>query len=108
MKSEFEARPVYLHDKERIKAHFMTCFIALIVYRYLEKKLNEKYTCGQILDCLQEMNFLKFEGKGYIPTYTKNELTDALHDAFDFNTSKEIIPIKKMKNICAQTKKTDT
>ena len=107
MKSEFEARPVYLHDKERIKAHFMTCFIALIVYRYLEKKLNEKYTCGQILDCLQEMNFLKFEGKGYIPTYTKNELTDALHDAFDFNTSKEIIPIKKMKNICAQTKKTN-
>lgn len=108
MKSEFEARPVYLHDKERIKAHFMTCFIALIVYRYLEKKLDEKYTCNQILDCLQEMNFLKFEGNGYIPTYTRNELTDALHNAFCFNTSKEIISTKKMKNICAQTKKSDT
>lgn len=107
MKSDFEARPVYLHDKERIKAHFMTCFIALIVYRYLEKKLDEKYTCTQIIDCLKEMNFLKFEGKGYIPTYTKTELTDALHNSFDFNTSKEIIPVKKMKNICAQTKKSN-
>ena len=105
MKSDFEARPVYLHDKERIKAHFITCFIALIVYRYLEKKLDEKYTCSQILDCLREMNFLKFGGKGYIPTYKRTDLTDALHDAFGFQTSKEIIPINKMRNICAQTKK---
>ena len=108
MKSDFEARPVYLHDQERIKAHFITCFIALIVYRYLEKTLDEKYTCGQILDCLKEMNFLKFEGKGYIPTYEKTELTDALHSHFGFETSKEIIPINKMRKIFAQTKKQDT
>lgn len=105
MKSEFEARPVYVQRKDRIQAHFITCFISLIVYRYLEKKLGERYTCSQIITTLQEMNFLKFEGKGYIPTYTRTELTDVLHDTFDFNTSKEIIPIKKMKNICAQTKK---
>ena len=105
MKSEFEARPVYLHNSERIKAHFMTCFIALIVYRYLEKKLDEKYTRSQLTDCLREMNFLRFEGKGYIPTYTKTELTDDLHEAFDFNTATEIVPIMKMKNICTQTKK---
>ncbi len=105
MKSEFEPRPIYLHDKERIKAHLATCFITLIVYRYLEKKLDDRYTCSQILDSLREMNFLKFKGKGYIPTYTRTELTDALHDAFGFHTSKEIIPINKMRNICAQTKK---
>ena len=105
MKSEFDARPVYLQDSERIKAHFMTCFIALIVYRYLEKKLDEKYICSQLIDCLREMNFLRFEGKGYIPTYTKTQLTDDLHAAFGFNTATEIIPIMKMKNICAQTKK---
>ena len=105
MKSEFDARPVYLQDSERIKAHFMTCFIALIVYRYLEKKLDEKYTCNQLIDCLREMNFLRFEGKGYIPTYAKTKLTDDLHAAFGFNTATEIIPIMKMKNICAQTKK---
>lgn len=105
MKSEFEARPVYLKRQERIVAHFITCFIALIVYRYLEKKLGERFTCSQILETLQEMNFMKYEGKGYQPTYTRTELTDALHDAFGFCTSKQIVPVGKMKKICAQTKK---
>lgn len=107
MKSDFEARPVYPRDQDRIKAHFITCFIALIVYRYLEKVLDEKYTCRQILDCLKDMNFLKFEGRGYVPTYEKNELTDDLHSHFNFDTAKEIIPINKMRKICAKTKKTD-
>lgn len=105
MKSDFQARPVYLHRQERIVAHFITCFISLIVYRYLEKRLDEKYTCEQLLSQLKEMNFLKFEGQGYVPTYTRTEITDALHESFSFDTSKEIIPIKKMKNICATTKK---
>ena len=105
MKTDFEARPVYLQRQERITAHFITCFIALIVYRYLEKQLDEKYTCSEILETLRDMNFLKFEGKGYIPTYTRTELTNDLHEKFGFETSKEIIPIKKMKKICADTKK---
>lgn len=105
MKTEFQARPVYLKRKERIIAHFITCFIALILYRYLEKKLDNRYTCSQIIDTLQEMNFIKYEGKGYQPTYTRTELTDALHEAFGFCTSKQIVPIKKMKNICSETKK---
>ena len=105
MKSEFQARPVYLKLKDRIVAHFITCFISLIVYRYLERKLDNRYTVGQIIDTLQEMNFLKYEGKGYQPTYTRTELTDALHEAFGFCTSKEIVPIRKMKKICADTKR---
>ncbi len=105
MKTEFQARPVYLKRKERIVAHFITCFIALIIYRYLEKKLDNQYTCSQILDTLQKMNFIKYEGKGYQPTYTRTELTDALHEAFGFCTSKQIVPIKKMRNICSETKK---
>lgn len=105
MKSEFQARPVYLKLQDRIVAHFITCFISLIVYRYLERKLDNRYTVGQIIDTLQEMNFLKYEGKGYQPTYTRTELTDALHEAFGFCTSKEIVPIKKMKKICADTKR---
>ena len=105
MKSEFQARPVYLKLQDRIVAHFITCFISLIVYRYLERKLDNRYTVGQIIDTLQEMNFLKYEGKGYQPTYTRTELTDALHEAFGFCTSKEIVPVKKMKKICADTKR---
>ena len=105
MKTDFEARPVYLNRKDRILAHFITCFISLIVYRYLEKKLNNKYTIDQILPTLQEMDFIKYEGKGYQPIYTRTKITDALHDAFGFCTSKQIVPIKKMRNIFSQTKK---
>ncbi len=105
MKTDFEARPVYLNRQDRILAHFITCFIALIVYRYLERKLDNEYTIEQILPTLQEMDFMKYEGKGYQPVYTRTELTDALHDAFGFCTSKQIVPIAKMKNFCSQTKK---
>ena len=107
MKSEFQARPVYLKRQERIIAHFITCFIALILYRYLERKLDNKYTCDQIISTLQEMDFIRYEGKGYQPTYTRTELTDALHEAFGFCTSRQIVPIKKMKKICADTKRQD-
>ena len=105
MKTDFEARPVYLKRQERILAHFITCFIALIVYRYLEKKLDNKYTIDQIIPALQEMDFMKYEGKGYQPVYTRSVLTDDLHEAFGFCTSKQIVPVAKMKNIISQTKK---
>ena len=104
MKTDFEARPVYLSRQDRILAHFITCFIALIVYRYLEKKLGDNYTVDQILPTLQEMDFMKYEGKGYQPVYTRTELTDALHEAFGFCTSKQIVPVAKMRNIISQTK----
>ena len=107
MKTDFEARPVYLKRQDRILAHFITCFISLIVYRYLERKLDNKYTIDQILSTLREMDFMKYEGKGYQPVYTRTELTDALHEVFGFCTSKQIIPIAKMRHICAQTKKND-
>lgn len=105
MKTDFEARPVYLNRQDRILAHFITCFIALIIYRYLEKKLDHKYTITQILSALQEMDFVKHEGKGYQPVYTRTELTDALHEAFGFYTSKQIVPTEKMKKFFSQTKK---
>ena len=104
MKSDFEARPAFVKRQDRILAHFITCFIALIVYRYLEKKLGDRFSIGQIISTLQDMDFMKYEGKGYQPVYTRTELTDALHDAFGFCTSKQIIPVKTMRNICSRTK----
>lgn len=104
MKSEFKARPVYLHRDDRIKAHFTTCFISLLMYRLLEKKLNEKYTCNEIIAGLRDMNFYEIKGEGYIPTYTRTDLTDALHDKFDFRTDYQIINNKKMKKIFKDTK----
>jgi len=59
MKTDFKSRPAYVYRDTRIKAHFMTCFLALIIFRYLEKKLEYKYTCEEILDTIRDMNFLK-------------------------------------------------
>lgn len=105
MKSEFKARPVYLSRDERIEAHFMTCYISLIIYRLLEKKLNEKFTCKDIISQLQDMNFKEIKGEGYEPLYTRTDFTDALHDAYGFRTDFQIIPTKLMKKIFKSTKK---
>ena len=104
MKSEFKARPVNLSRDDRIEAHFMTCFLALIVYRLLEKKLNEKYTCSEIIDSLRDWDFNYMKSDGYIPIYTRTDLTDDIHDAFGFRTDYEIVTLKKMKNIFKLTK----
>ena len=105
MKSEFRARPVYLSRDDRIEAHFVTCFISLIIYRILERKLGEKYTCHEILTKLKEMDFYHVDGEGYIPIYTRDDLTDDLHEAFGFRTDYQIISTQKMKKIFKVTKK---
>lgn len=104
IKSEFKARPVYLHRDDRIKAHFTTCFISLMIYRLLEKKLSEKYTCSEIVTELRDMNFYEIKSEGYIPTYTRTDLTDDLHEKFDFRTDYQIISTKNMKKILKGTK----
>lgn len=105
MKSEFKARPVYLSRDDRIEAHFMTCFLSLMIYRFLEKRLNEKYTCNEIIENLRDMNFNEVKAEGYVPSYTRTDFTDDLHDAFGFRTDYEIVTLKKMKNIFKRTKK---
>lgn len=104
MKSDFKARPVYLSRDDRIEAHFTTCFIALIIYRLLEKKLGEKYTCHEILNGLKTMNFHHIKGDGYVPTYTRRDFTDDLHEAYGFRTDYQIITTSQMKNIFKLTK----
>ena len=99
MKSEFKARPVYLSRDDRIIAHFTTCFLSLVLLRFLEKELEEKYTSSEIINCLREMNFMESIGNGYIPTYTRTDLTDALHEKFGFRTDYEIVSLKKFKKI---------
>ena len=99
MKHDFLARPVELSREDRIKAHFMTCFISLLIYRILENKLNYKYTTSQILTTLKNMTMLEHKGIGYEPEYERTILTDDLHDIFKFNTDFEIISYKKMKKI---------
>ena len=106
MKTDFLARPVYLQRQDRIKAHFLTCYLALIIYRILEKKLNEQFTCEQLLDTLKEMMMVKAgDNTGYLPAYTRTDITDSLHETFGFRTDYEIISNRGMRTLTSKTKK---
>lgn len=105
MKSEFKARPVYLQKDNRIEAHFLTCFIALMFIRILENKTGNKLTIEKLIDTLREYNFYHYEGSGYVPTYTRNDATDILHEAFGFRTDYQINGEKNMKKIIKNTKR---
>ena len=108
MKTDFDARPVYVRRDDRIKAHFLTCFLSLLLYKYLEKKVNrggKHFTTEQIVDTLRSMDFLSVAGEGYIPTYTRTDLTNNLHGSAGFRTDTQIVTKQKMRSIIAQTKK---
>lgn len=105
MKTDFESRPVYVSREDRIRAHFLTCYLALLIYRILEKKVGDDHTPSEIIKALREYNLLKINGEGYIPEYTRTALTDKLHEVFGFRTDTEIVPTRKMRSIIASTKK---
>lgn len=107
-KTEFEARPVFLQRDDRIKAHFLTCFLALLLYKYLEKKVNrgdKHFSPAQIIDTLKDMNFIAVSGEGYIPTYTRGDLTNNLHGSAGFRTDTQIVSKQRMKSIIVESKK---
>ena len=99
MKEEFDTGTVYLSREDRIKGHFITCYLSLFIYRYLEHQLNDKYTVYEIIEKLQEMKMLELKGKGFIPLQTRDDLTDDLHAFLGLNTDTEIITYKKIKEI---------
>ena len=105
MKNEFKSRPVHLSREDRIKAHFITCFLSLVIYRFLEKKTDEKYTVSELLETLRNMYFYKEKNVGYIPAYIRTDITDLLHEKFGFRTDYEIITEKNFEKILKQTKK---
>jgi len=108
MKTDFDARPVYVRRDDRIKAHFLTCFLALLIYKYLEKRVNRggsHFTTEEIVDTLRSMDFFSIAGEGYVPTYTRTNLTNNLHGSAGFRTDMQIVTKQKMRSIIAQTKK---
>ncbi|MBR3458818.1 MAG: IS1634 family transposase, partial [Selenomonadaceae bacterium] len=116
MKTDFEARPVYLKRDDRIAAHFLTCFIALLIYRILEMRLNEgctnepgtklhrRYTSTSIIRTLREMDMTRIGNEGYIPSYRRTELTDAIHEISGFRTDFQLSTQKSMQGFCRRSK----
>lgn len=106
MKTEFQARPVYLQREDRIKAHFLTCYLALFIFRILERRLDGKYTCGDIIRTLRNMKMYRPEEKlGYYPSYTRTDLTDALHEIAGFRTDYEVFTDAGMRKVIQASRK---
>ena len=105
MKTDFSARPVYLQDENRIHAHFLICFLALTIYRFLEKKMDLKYTCEELLETLKAINFAEIQEQGYIPLYKREAITDDLHEACGFRTDYQFITKSKMRTIQKKSKR---
>lgn len=105
MKTDFSARPVYVRREDRITAHFLICFLSLLVFRILERKLRNKYTCEELLRTLKGMNFADIENQGFMPLYSREKITDDLHEACGFHTDYQFISKRRMKNIQKKSKK---
>ena len=105
MKTDFPARPVYVQREDRIQAHFLTCFLSLLIYRILEKKLNKRYTCEELLNALRTYEFAVLQGQGFIPIYESTRLTDELHRVSGFETDYEFLTKSKMREIQKRSKK---
>ena len=105
MKSEFKSRPVYLSRDDRIKAHFLTCFISLFIFRSLEKELNSQFSSSEIIKTLKNMQFQEIPREGFVPVYTRNNITDLIHDSFGIYTDYEFITTPDMRKIFKSTKK---
>lgn len=105
LKTDFKARPAFVWTDNHIKAHFMTCFISLLIFRILECRLNYKYTAPEIISKLREMTLNILPGEGYRPNYTRTDLTDLLHETAGFRTDTEIVTNQKIKQILCSIKK---
>ena len=105
MKTDFEARPVYLTRKDRIKAHFLTCFLALLHFRLLNRSLKGTYTTSQLLHTLKDIKFADVEEQGFMPVYERHEITDDLHEACRFRTDYQFITKRNMKGIQKKSKR---
>ena len=92
LKTNFSSRPVYHYKEERIRAHFLICYTALLIYRLLEVQLdrnNTHFTTSQIIKTLQNMNVLEYGGAFYKSCYTGSNVLDALEQLFDLKLNKK-------------------
>lgn len=104
MKYEFKSRTVYLSREDRTKAHFITCFLSLTLFSFLEQKLGTEVSYVELIKTLRDYKFKRFYVLGYTPIYTRTEIIDLLHTTFGFNTDFEIISKKISKNFLKKQK----
>lgn len=104
LKTDFSARPVFVQRQDRMQAHFLTCFLSLLIFRLLQKRLPNNFTPDQILAALKDFNFADIQSQGFMPLYSREPITDALHEACGFRTDFQLIRRAKMREILKLSK----
>lgn len=103
-KSNLDARPVFLKREDHINAHFLICFIALVIARIVEIRLNNKYTIDKILNTLLLVSCSHIDTNHYLFDYA-DEVTDEINDVFNLNIGKKVMTLGEIKNIFGSVKK---
>jgi hypothetical protein len=103
-KSTLEARPVYVSRKERINAHFLICFISLVIIRILQKQTGRRYSCDAITDCLNRISCSLEQENLYMFDY-RSEIADEIGKAVNIDFSKKRLRLGEIKGIIASSKK---
>ena len=99
LKTNFSARPVFHQKRERIIAHFMICYTALLIYRLLEKKLDQQgthFTIENIVETLRNMEVANIEDMCYMSTYTCSQVCTALNAAFELGLDRKYYQPKEL------------
>ncbi|MBD5387461.1 hypothetical protein HDR70_06215 [bacterium] len=105
MKTVFKGRLVFVWTVEHIRAHFIICFITLLLFRIMEEELDCKYTSSQIIEKLRSMTRNIIKGEAYRPNFTRNDLTDDLHQKASFRSDTEFGTRQELKQFMANIKK---
>jgi Transposase len=98
IKSEFKARPVYVRKDNHVEAHFLVCFVALVIMRVLEQMLDKKHTVKQIRNSLINYSCSYLEQNYYLFDY-RDDVIKTIESVFGFDLSKKIMPLAEIKKI---------
>lgn len=99
-KTFLEARPVHLQRQDRIRSHFLICFLAMVIIKILQKKLHmPELTIDQLILTLRSIEFDYFKSIGYRPLFERNEITDRLQQIAGITIDTEIVETKRMNKL---------
>ena len=97
-KSELETRPVYVWTEESIEAHFLSCFVSLLIIRLLEQRLNRKYSNEYVIDSLKKYSSTKIEHDIYLQDF-RNDVIKDLEQIFNIDLSRKYLTLSEIKKI---------
>ncbi|MBM3706304.1 MAG: IS1634 family transposase [Actinobacteria bacterium] len=103
-KGTLEARPVFVSREDRIRAHFLTCFLSLVIIRIMQKKTGKKYSAEKIVSCLNSISCSGEQDNIYLFDY-RSKISDAIGEALGIDFTKKRLTRAEIKNILAESKK---